>query len=261
MRYLLAFLILFFPSSALASPQDYQRFDANLIGKGKSVGFHLYPHLELSDAGGPQNVGSKNSGALSTSPFATLVAHISFPKEIKFDTHGFPRCSEEIILHSPDSCPKGSEIGFGSAKGYARAANAKDGTYILSPKLTLRVFIMQGKENLALRVYSALTSAVLIPGRSVSKTQVDITNPYGLISPTPGMLSQISFFHVIISAAKNKAGMPLTTLSKCPKNKKLLFTYGVDYNIGLDKSHFPKAENGFSINQFGKPVKSLAKCS
>ena len=261
MRYLLVLLILLFPSSALASPQDYQRFDASLIGKGKSVGFRLHPYLELSDAGGPKNLGNKNSGALLSEPFGTLTAHIYLPKELSFSTKGFPKCSDETILWEPDTCPKGSEIGYGNAKGYARGRGNKDGTYILAPELGLRMFIRTGTNLIAVRVLSVLTGPVLIPGAVKSPRKIELNNPYGLISPVAGMASQISFFDAFVPAVKNKAGVPLVTLSKCPKNKKLTFLYGADYNIGLDRSTLPKAENGFSINQFGKPVKSLARCS
>ena len=261
-------------SSALATPYTYQHFAAHVIGKAgtdkkpASVGSYLKPFHDIGDAGGAANAGGVNSGALLEPAFETTQAHVFLPKQMKLATKGFPVCKDAVILAAPDPCPKGTEIGGGVAHGYARNSNAASGTYLLAPDLTVRVFIMS-PTRIGLRVISTVTAAAIITGdigpakgaaAKLYGTDIYFKIPQGLIEPLPGIASQLSAFDSTIPAVKNSKGVPLQTLAACPKNKKLNFGYNGVYNVGLDKSHSPKTETGFSISSVGPIIGVTAPC-
>ena len=261
-------------SSALAKPYTEQRFAAKVIGKAgtnakpKSVGTFINPFHLIGDKGGPTNAGGLNSGALLDPPFATVLAHVYMPKQITLATKGFPQCADAVILAAPDTCPKGSDIGKGKAAGYARNANAAPGTYLLAVKLDVRVFIMSST-RIGLRVISPATAANIITGdirkakgKAAKKygTDITFTIPKGLTLPLPGIMSQLSAFDSTLRAVKNSKGVPLQSLKKCPKSKKLNFGYNGLYNIGLDTTKSPKTATGYSINAVGPIVGIKVPC-
>ncbi len=261
-------------SSALAKPYTDQRFKAHVIGKAgtakkpASIGTYISPYHLVGHAGGPTNIGNKNTGALLEPFFETVMAHVYLPKEITLAAKGFPQCADAVILAAPDDCPKGSEIGTGKAHGYVRNSNAPRGIYLLAVPLTVRAFIIN-PTRIGLRVLSAISAASIIPG-DIGKakgaaakkygTDITFTIPKGLIEPAPGVASQLSAFDTTILAAKNSKGVPLMSLKACPKSKKLNFGYNSSYNIGLDKKKSPKTKTGYSINATGPIVGIKVPC-
>jgi hypothetical protein len=260
------------------SPKLGQKFVAKVIGKQGtatkpgSVGTYFHPFHDVGSAGGPTNIGNKNSGALMHPTFSTVLAHILMPKEVTLSGKGFKFCTfTPAEVSDPDLCPEGSELGKGSGAGYARLPNAAAGTFTLQPQLVVRVFLT-GEKEISLWTYNPTTKENIIVGsignatgvhKKKFKTDITFHIPKGLIMPAPGLASQLTSFEATVDAKKNAAGKPLVALTKCPKNKTLVFGYYSLYNIGLDTKVSPKISvDGFqfSINQTGDVVESKVKC-
>lgn len=248
-------------SSAVADPAEYQRF--TWAAKGKPGTNSKPKPIELTLNPYHEAVGTPPA-FLENPPFATVFAHIWFPKEIVFNLSKIPGCAETMILENPDACPKGSEVskkGAGVAAGYARPINAPVG--VGTPvNLENRVFMITGAKNtLAIRVKTPLTTAIMRSvvrsANSSEKKQgfgqvADFTIPIGLIQPAPGLVSQLSDFKGVLSKL-TYGGKPMIGLKKCPKSKKLTLAYQGEYNINLstgDKGNgvTSPANGGFSVN-------------
>ena len=255
-------------SAVAADPAKYQRFTWGAKGKAgtdkkpRAVQLTLNPYHEA--------VGTPPA-YLEALPFATVFAHIYYPKQIEINTSKVPGCKEVTILEEPDACPKGSEVGVkgaGVAAGWARPVNA--GVGVGTPvNLENRVFVIAGAKNtLAIRVKTPLTTAIMRSvyrkAKSAEKKQgwysvSDFTIPIGLIQPLEGLVSQLSDFKGVI-AARTYSGRPLVGLKACPKNKKLTLGYMGEYNINLSEGNKGKgvtspANGGFSVNEKSKIIK------
>jgi len=289
---LLSVAVLALPAAAQAAPSTYQQFEAKLIGKAGSakkpgsVGTYLHPfHVIKQDpscAAAPNlaacrtntfGLNSVAGGALAEPSFATVTATIFLPKELKLATTGFPTCSYENVFDAQNAklCPKGSMIGAGEAQGYVRSPSNTTGAYVVVVKPEVKVFILDGKNTIALRVYSSLSKTAIIPG-VIKKTsgsnakqygsQIDFSLPKGLIDVS-GLISQLSTFDSTIKAAKNKSGKPLQGLTGCPKNRKLTFGYQAQYNVGLDRTTAPfyiASGAQYSINHVSPIMTSVVPC-
>ncbi|MFM9164060.1 MAG: hypothetical protein ACKOQ0_01670 [Solirubrobacterales bacterium] len=106
-------------SSAVANPAEYQRF--TWAAKGKAGTDKKPSPVELTLNPYHEAVGTPPA-FLENPPFATVFAHIWFPKEIVFNLSKIPGCAETTILNDPDACPKGSEV---SKKGAGVAAGVR----------------------------------------------------------------------------------------------------------------------------------------
>ena len=261
-------------SSALASPYTLQRFGAKVVGKAgtdkkpSSVGVYINPFHIFSDKGGADNAGGVNSGALLEPTFETVAAHVYLPKQMTISTAGFASCKEEVILATPDNCPKGSDIGKGKAYGWARTATAPSGTFVTGVSLEVRVFILSSN-SVALRVYADTTGANIMTGvigkakgaaAKTYGTDISFTLPKGLVEPFTGLASQLAAFDSTLNAQKNSKGKPMISLKACPKNKKLSFGYNGLYNVGLDKKGSPRTALGYTISKTGPIVGITAPC-
>jgi hypothetical protein len=257
-------------STAAANPGEYQRFKVTLTGKAgtdkkpKPVRIVTNPFHQAE--GNPP-------GFLESPPFATVFAHIWWPKPSVVNTNMLPGCDEKVILENPDSCPKDSEVGEkGVAEGYARPVNAPFG---VGTKVALenRIFVIKGvKDTIALRVKTPLTTAIMraktqkATGSMAKKygLRTDFTIPIGLIQPAPGLVSQLSNFTGIL-AKKTYKGKAVFGLKKCPANRKLTTAYQGEYNINLSTGDkglgvTSAANGGFSVNEKSKIVTSTSTC-
>jgi len=302
--FLLLLSLLTVPAAAQAAPSTYQRFDAKLVGGNKAgsakkpaaVGLALRPYHQVGLAGGKDNTGGLNSGAVMESPaFATAFANIWLPKELKFNTGSFPGCNFITVLNDPDLCPKGSEVGLknsddacgsagkplcsvyakGLVRGIAPSNNLGSvaGLYALETTLSIRIFVISTYENgskakdaIALRVLSPLTGNIIIPGQlskatgSAAKTygnRMRFSIPRGLISPLPGLISQLTDFNAGMQKLSIK-GQPLIGLTGCPKSKKLTFGYNGEYVINAKTTSV--GGGSFVVGETGPVVKSLVAC-
>lgn len=257
-------------SSAAADPGKYQRFKVTLTGKAgtnsKPAPVRIVANPFHQEEGSPPTF-------LENPPFATVFAHIWWPKPSVVNTNMLPGCEEKVILEDPDSCPKDSEVGEpGVAEGYARPVNAPQG---VGAKVSLqnRIFVIKGvKDTIALRVKTPLTTAIMRAKTqratgSMAKLyglRTDFTIPIGLIQPAPGLISQLSNFTGIL-AKKTYKGKAVFGLKKCPANKKLTTAYQGEYNINLstgDKGMgvTSPANGGFSVNEKSPIVTSTSTC-
>lgn len=292
---LAALLVLAGAGGAQAAPSDYQQFTAKLVGsaragstaKPRAVGLLLRPFQEVGMAGGPDNLGGLNSGALLASPpFATVYANLWLPRQLRFNLASFPGCAEGVILGQPSACPRGSEVGLANrdeecstpghdpctvyAAGVVRAQGAQAGQYLFDVTLSVRIFVMNryaGRrvhDYLALRVLSPLTQNVVIPGRLQKLTgaqakrygwRMRFAIPPGLISPAPGLVAQLSDFSAGLRAV-SRSGKALAGLTSCPAGRTLRFGYSGEYNLDGQAT----AAGDFPVDEVGAPVESLVRC-
>ena len=266
-------------ASAVATPAEFQRFEAGVIGKAgtskklKAVALKIHPFHEYGIAGGPTNTGSKNTGATNEVPFSTVFANVYLDKALIFNTNSFPGCDLQTILDTPDSCNPDSRIDIpSSASGLVRTKGALPGLYTLFTELEIKTFVMNArskggakvKDTLALRVVTPLATAV-IEGKLSNATGsakrlygkvMRFTIPDGLIEPTPGLVSQLVDFNSGIKAAYHK-GKPGIGLGACPKSKKLNFGYNGEYTINTTKTADQKS---WKIDQIGKRIDNKVPC-
>lgn len=234
-------------AAAEETPSTHQDFKAKVFvgsktsstAKKGSVGSYLNP---FHNDTWPQ-VPDKTAGAMQVSPpFATVIAYVYLDKNVKFNADPFPGCAKDKVLAlNPDikgaaaaGCAKESQIGAGTAAGFARAIGSPPGVSLLSPTLQTRVFASGTKNTIWLYTYNETTKGNVIVGtlqKSSGKygSRIKFVLPKGLILPFDGLVSQLSTFDATIPAATYK-GKNLMTLSKCPSNKKLNVGYQALYS-------------------------------
>lgn len=59
---------------------------------------------------------TKGTGSTPDGTFGTKQAVIHFDKNLKFNNTKFPSCAINVVVSTPDKCPKGSEVGSGNAE-------------------------------------------------------------------------------------------------------------------------------------------------
>ncbi len=265
--------------SALASPQQFQRFAAGVVGKAgtnkkpRAIALHIHPFHEYGIKGGPTNIGNQNSGATMEVPFSTVFSNVYLDKALVFNTNSFPGCDLQTILDDPASCNPDSRVDIPStASGLVRTKGALPGIYTLFTTLDVKTFVMNArskggarvKDTLALRVVTPLTTAV-IEGKLINATGsakkfygkvMRFTIPEGLIMPTPGLVSQLVDFNSGIKSAYHK-GKPGIGLKACPKSKRLHFGYNGEYTINTTKKADQKS---WKIDQIGKRIDKTVPC-
>ena len=257
-------------ASAFATPAEFQRFAAGIVGKAgteakpKAVQIKIHPFHDYGIKGGPTNTGGLNSGATMEAPFSTVYANVFTDKAIKYNLGSFPTCKLQTVLDSPDSCVKASRVDIpSSATGLVRTKGALPGIYTLATVLEIKTFVLS-KDTLALRVVTPLVTAVIegkvgkATGAAASKygSRIRFTIPDGLIAPTEGLVSQLVDFNSGIKAVSSN-GKPLVGLGKCPKNKKLNFGYNGEYTINTTRNADQKS---WKIMQVGPRIDKTVAC-
>ena len=257
-------------ASAFATPAEFQRFAAGVVGKAgtdakpRAVQIKIHPFHEYGVAGGPSNTGGLNSGATMEAPFSTVYANVFTDKAIKYNLGSFPTCKLQTVLDSPDSCVKASRVDIpSSATGLVRTKGALPGIYTLATVLEIKTFVLS-KDTLALRVVTPLVTAVIegkvgkATGAAASKygSRIRFTIPDGLIEPTPGLVSQLVDFDSGIKAVSSN-GKPLVGLGKCPKNKKLNFGYNGEYTVNAKKK---ADQRSWDITHVGPRIDKTVAC-
>jgi hypothetical protein len=257
-------------ASAFATPAEFQRFAAGIVGKAgtdakpKAVQIKIHPFHDYGIKGGPTNTGGLNSGATMEAPFSTVYANVFTDKAIKYNLGSFPTCKLQTVLDSPDSCAKASRVDIpSSATGLVRTKGALPGIYTLATVLEIKTFVLS-KDTLALRVVTPLVTAVIegkvgkATGAAASKygSRIRFTIPDGLIAPTEGLVSQLVDFNSGIKAVSSN-GKPLVGLGKCPSNKKLNIGYNGEYTINTTKNADQKS---WKIMQVGPRIDKTVAC-
>lgn len=275
-------------SAASTEPATHQDFEAKSFAGSKPgktpkagpIGTFLNPfHNETW----PQ-VSSTTVGAMQVSPpFATVISYVYLDKNVTFNADPFPGCPKEKVLAlnpavkgaAAAGCPKESQIGAGTAAGFARAANSPAGSascaigcaYLLTTKLQTRTFASGEKNTIYLYTYNELTKGNVIVGTlekyksSKYGSRIRFVLPKGLIQPTAGVVSQLSTFDSTIPAQTYK-GKSLTTLNKCPSNKKVWAGYqGLYSNNATPKAGVsPIDGNDFVVSSQSPIVDRSGKC-
>ncbi len=257
-------------ASAFATPAEFQRFSAGVVGKAgtdkkpRAVQLNIHPFHDYGIKGGPTNAGGLNSGATMEAPFSTVFANVYTDKAIKYNLGSFPTCKLQTVLDSPDLCAKASRVDIpSSATGLVRTKGALPGIYTLATTLEIKTFILT-KDTLALRVVTPLVTAVIVgkigkaTGAAAKKygSRIRFTIPDGLIAPTEGLVSQLVDFNSGIKATSSK-GKPLVSLGACPKSKKLNFGYNGEFTINTTRNADQKS---WKIMQIGTRIDKTVAC-
>lgn len=267
-----------FPAIASGAPGTLQRFKASVSpnkagskSRPASVGLNLRPYHENTMVT-MQNGTLVGTGAfLEVPPFATRYATIWFPKQIRWQTSHFRRCSIPRVLSAPDSCPKGSEIGRTSSSNYALGALRANpnGEILLAPRLSVRIFNV-GTNRIAIRVLSPSTGSVIMSGRVTTRmttsekrngfgSKLRLVIPVELVEPVPGTVSQLSDFNAGVRRASVRyrgTTYRYAGLTSCPSTRRLKWAYRGEYNVGLQKD----SAGQYVINSSGPLVKSTSSC-
>lgn len=197
------------------------------VAKKGSIGGYLNP---FHDNTWPATSDKTTGSAQVTPPFATTYAYVYLDKNLTFNPGAFPGCSLDKVLAldpnksgAPAGCPKESYLGGGKAYGFVRTTNQPAGAIVTSAELQDRLFASGQKNLVYLYTYSELAKANVILGQ-ISKasgkygTAIRFLLPKGLISPAPGIISQLTDFSTTIPA-KTYKGKALLTLKKCSGGK------------------------------------------
>lgn len=267
--------------------------------KPAAVGLYVRPYHLVGLEGGKNNAGGLNSGAVMESPaFSTKFANVWLPKQLKFNLDKFPGCDYATILGYPDQCPKGSEVGLKNkdpkcgepgraactiyATGLVRnqlsnpSSQSIAGIYVLPVTLAIRLFVAKNDEQgrkardlIGLRVISPVSGNVIIPGRlsrasgAQAKSygyRMRFTIPRGLVSPTEGLVSQLTDFSAGIAKVSYKR-RPMVGLTSCPKSRKLLFGYNGEYVINAQRNLASKSpDDEFVIGEVGPVISQQVRC-
>lgn len=154
--------------------------------------------------------------AVDAAPFATTKAHVYFDKNFVFNYKAFKTCTAAMVQSTPDACPKGSEVGSGSAVGRALKISQTD--------LKVRAFNAPNKHFL-LRVDGTAVLQIhgVIDGRLKSSTgpyawELVFTIPSGLQQPLEGVIAALVDFKTSIPAKPTGTGkLSYVAVKACPK--------------------------------------------
>lgn len=172
--------------------------------------------------------------------YATKSAVIHFDKNLKFSPKSFPTCDETTAFNTPDKCPKGSQVGKGSASATVGAGQIK-----ANP--TIKAFNAKGGKLILVLTKAAgeVDSSAVLTGTLKSDT-----GKYGqkLSVPIPaklqnqlGLFVTLNRFNVLIPSQKARGKYYVSSVG-CTGGK---------YNFGGDFV--------FSDNTTQK-VKTTSKC-
>ena len=200
------------------------------IGKApkKPVGvtFNVNPFFDVSSAAGKAEV--------DAAPFATKIAHVYLDKSFVFNQKAFKTCAPGVINKTPDACPKGSEVGSGSAVGRALGIEQND----------LKVRAFNGPNNhfyLLVDGSAVLTIHGVIDGLLKKSTgpygyELRFTIPAALQSPSDGIIAALVDFKTSIPAKPTGTGkLSYVAVKGCPKGG-LKLGYKGEYTDGTTQT-------------------------
>jgi hypothetical protein len=168
---------------------------------------------------------------------------IWIPKTLKLSNKGFPRCEEDVLAdpqQGPDACPKGSEVGGGSA--LARAGVNVDPTPPQLP-FDVRAFVT-GPKDLVFHIRStqpgieivALTPAKIRKASGKYGSMLDVTIPFEPAQFYIGQYNGLEELNVTLGA---KRGKNILIASTGCKNRKAPFKTEISF---AENPGPPKAE-------------------
>lgn len=206
------------------------------------------------------DVGAERAQLLGA-PFYTDVAEVYFPKESTFEGRRFPTCARATVLANEKRCPKGSQIGSGTAAGFA-----------LGLVENLKVTIFNGKRsgsavgqiellvvgNAPLVIRDVISGPITRVSGSVSglngsyglKLSVDV--PPGLQEPAPGALATLTDFNTTVKGTVTK-----TTRKR---GKRVKTKYSVVNSIGCSKGKWDFGYIGRYNDGTSQAVETSGSC-
>jgi hypothetical protein len=169
---------------------------------------------------------------------------IWIPKTLKISNKGFPRCDEDVLgdpQQGPDACPKGSEVGGGTA--LARAGVNVNPTNPPQLPFDVRAFVT-GKSSMVFHIRStqpgieivALTPAKLKKASGKYGQLLDVTIPKEPAQFYLGQYNGLEELNVTIGA---KRGKNMLIASTGCKNRKAPFKTEISF---AENPGPPKAE-------------------
>ncbi len=173
---------------------------------------------------------------IKADPFATKTANVFFPKNAVFNGKFFPSCARPKVLSAVASCPKGSQVGSGTAAGFALG---------LLEKLTVKIFNAPGGKgvNLLVEGSSPLVIKDVIEGKLTKQSgkygyKLAVTVPEGLQQPAPGAIATLVDFDTKLPAKtikKGKKKIPYVASKGCTGGS-WAWGYTGDYTDGTSQT-------------------------
>ncbi len=159
-----------------------------------------------------------------------------FPAESVFNGKYFPSCPAATILTNSASCPAGSKVGSGTAKGQALG---------LIENLKVTIFNGTGGKGVELLVVgsSPLVINSVITGNLLKQTgkygyKLVVDVPPDLESPAPGAIATLTDFDTTLpkrTIKKGKKVIPYIANRGCPASGKWNFGYIGQYTDGTEQ--------------------------
>jgi hypothetical protein len=173
--------------------------------------------------------------AATDGPFATKQAVIHFDKALRFNTKLFKSCTAAVLqAQGPAGCPKGSQVGGGSASATA-VGQAEDLTITAfnGPKGKLELLV-RGDKPL---VINSVIEATLAKDKGKYGYKLIVPIPDNLQQPLQGVVATLTRFETKVKATvrkgKKKVGYVETT--GC-KGKTWHFAGDFTYTDGTSKT-------------------------
>lgn len=172
----------------------------------------------------------------AAAPFATDKANVFFPAQAVFNGKDFPSCPAAKVLTNSASCPAGSKVGSGTAKGEALG---------LIENLKVTIFNGTGGKGVELLVVGSTPLVInsVITGKLIKQTgkygyKLVVDVPPDLEQPAPGAIATLTDFDTTLpkrTRKKNGKVIPYIGNSGCPKNGKWNFGYVGQFTDGTEQ--------------------------
>lgn len=175
---------------------------------------------------------TNGKGDTKDGTYATKSAVIHFDKNLVFNPKAFPVCDSATVANTPENCPKGSQVGTGSASASVGPADPATGNQI---KVNPTITAYNAKGNQLILQLTKKPGEVDSTGQLVGTLKKD-SGKYGskLVVPIParlqnqlGLAITLTRFNTIVSGKIKKSGK--TTYYAASKG-----CTGGKYNFGGD---------------------------
>jgi hypothetical protein len=158
--------------------------------KPVGVTFNVNPYFDVNSPAGKAEV--------DAAPFATKKAHVYFDKNFVFNQKAFKTCAAAIVQSAPDTCPKGSLVGSGSAVGRALGIEQND-LKVRAYNAPNKHFLLRVDGTAVLQIHSVI-DGVLKGSTGPYGSELLFTIPPGLQVPQEGVTAALVDFKTSIPA-------------------------------------------------------------
>lgn len=193
--------------------------------KPVGVTFNANPFFDVATPAGKAEVDAK--------PFATKKAHVYFDKNFVFNQKAFKTCTAAMVQDTPDKCPKGSEVGKGSAIGRALGIEQND-LKVRAFNAPNKHFLLRVDGTAVLQIHSII-DGVLKPSTGPYGSELVFTIPQELQVPQEGVVAALVDFKTTIPAKPTGKGKVSYVAIKACRKGGLRIGYKGEYTDGTSQ--------------------------